>query len=170
MTRRWARTSWTLRWVGLAAAATLLGVLMASRWWWVYWYGTGPQRSAAFVARGAVIVEWYEQQAQLTVFRIGERPGWSLRPVRQRPIPVMAWRPTYERLNVYGSSVATIPLWMPLVLVVIPTALAWSRRFRARKRARVGSCASCGYDMAGVAMGVCPECGAAFVCPVPPRG
>jgi hypothetical protein len=54
-----------------------------------------------------------------------------------------------------------IPLWMPLVISLGVTAAAWRLEVLARRRARVGKCAACGYDRAGLKAGaVCPECGA----------
>ncbi len=50
------------------------------------------------------------------------------------------------------------PLWIPLVLIALPTgSLFWSDR---HKRTRVGRCAMCGYDLTGNTSGTCPECGA----------
>ena len=56
----------------------------------------------------------------------------------------------------------TIPLWMPLAPTLLATAAAWRLDALARRRARAGVCAKCGYDRAGLAASaVCPECGAA---------
>jgi hypothetical protein len=54
-----------------------------------------------------------------------------------------------------------IPLWIVLVLMSLPTCLAWWGWARARWRARIGKCRGCGYDLAGISTGVCPECGKA---------
>jgi hypothetical protein len=51
---------------------------------------------------------------------------------------------------VLNSLVGAIGIW---ALVVFPAAV---RRARRRKR---GCCVACGYDLAGVGGGVCPECG-----------
>ena len=52
-----------------------------------------------------------------------------------------------------------VPIWMPLVALAVPSALAWWRRLR---RFRPGQCRQCGYDRAGLGAGVvCPECGGA---------
>ena len=66
------------------------------------------------------------------------------------------WRPHR------GSLVAAVPLWAPLALALVPTALAWRLDGLARCRVRLGHCPHCGYDRAGLAPGaVCPECGSA---------
>lgn len=47
------------------------------------------------------------------------------------------------------------PLWISLGLVGIPTALLWWPG----RGPKPGHC-GCGYDLAGISDGVCPECGA----------
>ena len=47
------------------------------------------------------------------------------------------------------------PLWLPFVIVAVPTLLAW--RFWP-KPPKPGHC-RCGYDLRGNVSGVCPECG-----------
>jgi hypothetical protein len=60
----------------------------------------------------------------------------------------------------------TVPLWaMPAVLAILP--LAWlaraNRRAARRRRARLGICEGCGYDLrASRESGRCPECGREF--------
>lgn len=52
------------------------------------------------------------------------------------------------------------PLLVPLVLVALPTALAWRLDTLARRRAKVNACPACGYDRSGLARSSpCPECG-----------
>ena len=47
-----------------------------------------------------------------------------------------------------------IPLWLPLVIVAIPTTILWRRDRRPRK----GHCPDCGYNLTGNESGKCPEC------------
>ncbi len=50
------------------------------------------------------------------------------------------------------------PLWLPFLLIALPTGwLFWSDH---RRRKRVGCCEKCGYDLKGNTSGKCPECGA----------
>lgn len=69
------------------------------------------------------------------------------------------------------TTVAVIPDWPVVsVLAILPAmwALAWSfGRIRMRRRARTeerraatGRCRKCGYLLAGISSGACPECGA----------
>lgn len=53
-----------------------------------------------------------------------------------------------------------LPLWFPLALVAIPTALLWRPHLRARCLARIFLCPHCRYDLAATAPAApCPECG-----------
>lgn len=53
---------------------------------------------------------------------------------------------------------AVLPLWIPAAVSGgVLLALARSH-LRERRRAMVGCCTKCGYDLAGID-GVCPECG-----------
>ena len=51
----------------------------------------------------------------------------------------------------------SIPLWIPFLLIAIPTVIAW-RRGRPPPH---GHCKNCGYDLTGNVSGRCPECGEA---------
>lgn len=63
-----------------------------------------------------------------------------------------------NRIDFISGPALLIPLWIPFVLVLLPTLLLFwvdlQRRFR-------GSCLNCGYDLTGNVSGVCPECGMA---------
>ena len=48
-----------------------------------------------------------------------------------------------------------IPLWLPFLIVMIPTAFLW---LSDRRRPIPGHC-RCGYDLTGNVSGTCPECG-----------
>jgi hypothetical protein len=60
----------------------------------------------------------------------------------------------------------SLPLWMPLAALAVPTALVWRRYFR---RARPGHCRQCGYNLTGNVSGVCPECGTPRIPAAPER-
>jgi len=71
-----------------------------------------------------------------------------------------AWGFEYYAQDSYWS--ARFPLWLPFLLVAIPTALAWRLDTLATRRARVGMCPKCSYPRTGLApSSPCPECGAA---------
>jgi hypothetical protein len=85
-------------------------------------------------------------------------PGWSIFQDRPR---LRLWAKPYDRfqtgLNQAGHRVA-IALWVPLLLAAAPAALLWGRK---RMRLGNGRCTNCGYDLQGIATGLCPECGMA---------
>jgi hypothetical protein len=66
-----------------------------------------------------------------------------------------------------GQPLAFVPLWLPLVIVVIPTAWLWWRDLR---RYPEGHCQKCGYDLTGNVSGICPECGTPTEAGKPRRG
>ncbi|MBX3379496.1 MAG: hypothetical protein KF805_05335 [Phycisphaeraceae bacterium] len=54
-----------------------------------------------------------------------------------------------------------LPLWAFVAATLVPTALAWRSDTLATRRAHIGFCAKCGYNLSATAAGVpCPECGA----------
>jgi hypothetical protein len=57
-----------------------------------------------------------------------------------------------------GLTVVHVPLWAPLLIAALPTAvLCW----RDRRRIPPGHCPTCGYNLTGNVSGRCPECGQA---------
>jgi len=151
--RRRRRIAWTV-------AATLVAVVwVGSSQWHMVWVGN---RLAVDMDSGAICVFWFRDG-----FGRSLRPGASF-----------DWRPGYasletERLEWWlarltprvetftpGQRQWTLPLWMILLPMLVPTARAW------RARTSPTLCPRCNYDRAGLAAGVvCPECGAA---PLPP--
>ncbi len=73
---------------------------------------------------------------------------------RRRP----PWKGWVRRYSTSGSSLSgavEVPLWPLLALAISPFVVAWVRR----QRFGPGHCPKCGYDLAGLKDGVCPECG-----------
>jgi hypothetical protein len=50
-------------------------------------------------------------------------------------------------------------LYVPLWMLLLPTAVATVFLFWCDRRPPKGHCQACGYDLAGNTSGVCPECG-----------
>ena len=77
-------------------------------------------------------------------------PGWSIEP---HGFSLVLGTPDFYFSSGYWS--VQLPLWLPLVIVAIPTAILWHRDRPPRK----GYCLHCGYNLTGNESGVCPECG-----------
>jgi hypothetical protein len=86
---------------------------------------------------------------------------WAVVPVDAPGLGQMQWLPQWivEGDASSWAFAINVPLWISLVLVAIPTGLVWWGWFRTRRRAAIGGCLACGYDLSGVPTGVCPECG-----------
>ncbi|MBX3380165.1 MAG: hypothetical protein KF805_08710 [Phycisphaeraceae bacterium] len=55
---------------------------------------------------------------------------------------------------------ARVPIYALLIPILLSTGIAWRLDFIARRRARVGACAICGYDLSAASPNSnCPECG-----------
>jgi hypothetical protein len=68
--------------------------------------------------------------------------------------------PSWPRMQEFGNGrmkcqMLRLPLWVPAAVFAVPAAWLW---WGDRRRKRPGSCAGCGYDLAGLPA-VCPECG-----------
>jgi hypothetical protein len=88
-------------------------------------------------------------------------PGWQLESQGELwqsrfPFPVV---PSI-RQPLPGYHLVILPLWLPLLVLLIPT-LAFLVRdaWTARRRPRPGFCRQCDYDLTGNVSGRCPECG-----------
>ena len=67
----------------------------------------------------------------------------------------LGWPPRIVRDSPDSYTAVYVPLWLPLLLVAVPTALLWWRD----RRIPPGCCRECAYDLTGNISGVCPECG-----------
>jgi len=82
----------------------------------------------------------------------GENLGWELRPNSD---------PRWGDFDLvidgfFDESWLSLPLWILLVVIAIPTAfLFWLDR----RRIPSGHCQTCGYELTGNVRGICPECG-----------
>ena len=157
------------KWAGLGVCAVIVaaGTGSAARQWGYTAY-EGP-RVRVTVVDGAIEVSWWtpappsQTASPLTVATpsdvayverlIAEIAGLAARPWFLR----LAWLPRTRGDRADGYLL--LPLWIPLAIVGIPTAILW---WRDRRRIPAGHCRKCGYNLTGNVSGVCPECGTAF--------
>ena len=136
MTRKPSRTRRIAKWTGVVACAVIAVAWVVSLWA-PFEYITsdthvGLRRGCLFVAR------------------IDLEIGNGFRPLsRLRPFWIPEW--------VFARSdwIIFVPLWIPLVLIALPTFILW---LRDRRHPR-GHCQRCGYNLTGNVSGRCPECG-----------
>lgn len=138
-----SRAQCAFRWTGTGAAAVLVAVYAASVWWSLLWINSSPFFGVA-VGGGALVCGRDGRPEDVFVI---EKRAWTV------------WRWWFDAAFNGPTALVIIPLWAPLVAVLLPTALAWRRHLRRPP----GHCLKCGYDLAGIAAGVCPECGAGIV-------
>jgi hypothetical protein len=141
--RRRSPTRRVLKWVGLVGCVVLTAA------WGITLFCTfgymGSSTAAWFQYDGAVVVAYYAQTAEV-------RPGWFAFDDRP-PDPDQLWLP--RRVAGAGRDYFAIPVWMPILLLALPTATLWYRDRRPPK----GHCQNCGYNLTGNVSGRCPECG-----------
>ncbi len=56
----------------------------------------------------------------------------------------------------FGHHELWLPIWAPLLVIAVPTAMLF---WRDRRRIAPGHCRKCDYNLRGNVSGVCPECG-----------
>lgn len=91
------------------------------------------------------------------VLRMFDKDTWSIAPAQYIGL---SW-PEFSR-RVWRNGVSygmSLPLWLMLSAVALPTWFLWRRD---RRRIPPGHCEHCGYNLTGNTTGVCPECGQRF--------
>lgn len=145
--KRSSRVRRITKWAGLATVVLIIGVGCCSIRWFVSYslisrrgvFSTGFLRATVFVGFGGTGAA-------------PRRPGWALYNLPP-PARSIGWSP-YNYTDT-GMRMIGVPLWMPLVLIAVPTAWLFGRD----RRASPDHC-PCGYPLTGLAPGApCPECG-----------
>jgi len=149
---RLGRKGRILKWAGLGLALALLVVWTASIFVDVELWSTKVYTEIRW--GGLSVVTW---RATNTL-----TPGWRARRIRQlRLLPPSLLPRLFE---VADRVVLWIPLWIPFLIILLPTALLF---WRDRRRIPPGHCQKCGYDLTGNVSGVCPECGEKVIAATP---
>ena len=163
--RRRSRLRRLLKWTGtLACILILLGAAACLKWWRIAAYSVavdGGESRVIGIIQGGLFVYWNDRglpgvshlKAGFWIDADSIWDGWA--------VCVEGWRLygvtpefQFERHAAYGSVV--IPLWIPFLLVCLPTAWLWRVE---RRRVAAGGCDACAYDLTGNVSGRCPECG-----------
>jgi hypothetical protein len=160
-----------LRWGGTVACCLILAAIGASVARPVAW--TWARRSAnpawlsvseCYLSDGAITANTGSLANTSTrklspgihVFALRRTTGW------------VWWCRPYRR--VVGTTgrlhIVDVPLWVPFLLVLVPTAGLWYQDWRTIPP---GHCQKCGYNLMGNESGRCPECGTALFEMPPPR-
>ena len=156
MTKRRNRILRLAKWVGAVVCALMLTA----------WLVSVP----AFENKSLVFhFSWSEHEIELLHGHIRlERSPFPLPIFRSSVRNGLSWsQENYTSSIIYGfvlpfhgeypaSSILIVPLWLPLLLVAIPTTILWYLDFR---RFPPGHCPSCNYNLTGNTSGICAECG-----------
>jgi hypothetical protein len=138
--RRW----WILKWAGLVLSLLIVVVWLLSLHWSLD-YSSAMGRSG-FLQMGIT-------EGSLYRIRLGDdQPSWDGQwsISRNSALPELV-----ELVPRWYSGGMIFPLWIPLLIVAIPTVFLWRRG----RRRPPGHCQNCGYNLTGNVSGVCPECG-----------
>jgi len=172
--RKRRAVGWTLLTLGVFVA----GVWMWSGLSWRSWaWGGSAGRWNWKVQEGRLAVtsstDFARSEGEIFHFAMTSKPAVQLDPddsvsrVLERLYSqqrwLVDWRPfTRHTTSDFFQSRTTVrfALWPIPLLLWTPAALLLRSGILARRRAITGSCANCGYSLAGLAHGAaCPECG-----------
>lgn len=152
MRRRFGRIR-TLKWTGTVACGLLLLAAAAGlRWRWVDVYN--DRHRIVRIDRGALTTFWTHESSGGIISRYAIGPNYDSWRESFRSYASGSW-PALESIGPRAWILVT-PLWIPFVLIGVPTALLWRLD---RRRAAPGRCRKCNYDLTGNLSGRCPECG-----------
>jgi hypothetical protein len=130
-----------LKWAGLVVSLLIFVAGAAS----LFWMGSHYGKSTSWTLDGGCLL--------FDSSYTGARRGWALRRAVLPP----------DR----GPEPYLVELWIPFLIVAVPTACLWWIDLR---RLPVGCCQRCGYNLAGNISGVCPECGTPIPATEPAKG
>ena len=154
------RWLWWGKWSGVVLCVLIAGLWVFSAFRGIMWMRAYSDGKSGFllILGGAVQSETMRPPVAGPV-GLPTTPGpdtttlseWDLIPV-DSPRWCEAALPTFEPTGFI------IPLWLPLLLVALPTIGLF---ILDQRRHRPGHCPSCGYNLTGNTSGKCPGCGAA---------
>ena len=129
-----------------------------------FWAITRLHRCHRFeTTGGAGFTADERRQARLVFFDEVVRPfsGLPAETLRRLPKEDVMEDPIVWTGYLHDLGSLGLGAWFIVSLAWVPRIPVWWRERRARRRERRGLCVACGYSLAGLAEGRCPECGAA---------
>ncbi len=140
-----------VKWLGLLSCLAVAAAFAVSERWAIHWVSP-TTRYGLGVGAGAFVVGWRPAGWLRGSERYPASPGWMVASLADGTQTV--WWVRRSMLQVWSG--IEVSLWIPFVILVVPTIFIWLRE---RKRIPPGSCRQCRYNLAGNSSGICPECG-----------
>jgi hypothetical protein len=139
-----------IKWGGAAVTLLLVVAWVGSGWYWVTYVGRGGWYVGGGGANPGTVGILIGDDPK--TFRLGWYGGGD--------VQVDGWDWWFTCGTDSRGFNFDAPLWLPVVLVLAPTLLAWRLDAKARRVARAGLCRKCGYDVTTLPPALpCPECG-----------
>ncbi len=141
-----------IKWTGTLACVLLLGTWLVSCWSAMGYIHSG---------RSFAVLSGYCFAGLSTTG--GSNEGWYFDLFSPEYLSVLTiqdrvlgeWK--YE--STPTSFAISVPLWVPFLIMVLPTTYAWFVDVLATRRIRTEHCPRCSYDLRGLYPGTtCPEC------------
>ncbi len=131
------------KWTGLVVCVLIVVAWAVSLRWG---FGYGSKRWVMACARGSVAVR---------ITDVFDADGWGMFDATVFADSFWSFHlPRFFSDATIPLTECGIPLWMPLVVTAILTAIMF---YRDRRRIPPGYCQKCGYDLTGNESGICPE-------------
>lgn len=149
-----------LKWTGAVLCVLILGAWVAGTFWVVSWVG---RRSVVYVDGRRINWRLFhpttDESSALAIQRfIDMEGGWHCEKHDALSYAASYWLRFVMRGRMPAFTDIEVPLWLPFLLVTLPTGFMF---WRDRKRLPSGHCSTCGYNLTGAEHERCPECGVA---------
>ena len=142
-----------LKWCGLVLSLVLVFVFAASTRWYCDYRSMDSQTAKVYSIQSGIFIFITIDRASPDYFlqTVGPSFGRFEAPGQFRQnLGRIGWS------NDSRNDWFFMPLWIPFLLVTVPTAFLF---WHDRRRIPPGHCQKCRYDLTGNTSGVCPECG-----------
>ncbi len=177
------RSASLLRWTLTLLLTLVLALEIASAWWEVRWQhgrDEAPDHRHIAIGRGSVELVLQEGVNVPGTYVFSNPEGFTVRrfsamfwPSTLHGDPMNWWSFEFDRRDWHPNGgwmvYCRLPLTYAILALALPTAWLWRGALRRRKKARIGCCRKCGYDLRGLERSKeegqprrparCPECG-----------